>query len=94
MINFRAMPNRRSEDLEEDPDGPDEWDIDDDEEDGDTIECPHCGAEISEYAQQCPRCRYFVSEEQTRRAGQPKWGVITAIVILAMFVYAAIRWFF
>lgn len=87
----------RTDDFEDDYEGPDGWgagDEDYDDDDGDagdvddsgTVDCPHCGREISEYAERCPRCGTYVSEEDAPTRSMPRWAVITAAVLLAAMV--------
>ena len=82
------------EDDREDPNPSDMDDEGDDDSDSATEECPHCGEEISEYAQKCPACdRYLSMEDAPARTEHPRWVVITAIVILVPMLYAILRWF-
>ena len=86
------------DDEDDDGEAPDPSDMDDDPADDDfagaTEECPHCGAEISEYAQQCPACdRYLSKEDAPPRTDHPRWVVITAIILLVPMIYAILRWF-
>jgi predicted nucleic acid-binding Zn ribbon protein len=70
------------EEDEDDPENPDESDIDEDDDEGpDLVECPRCGAEISEDAQRCPRCGSYLSQEDTRPR-KPPWMLITAVVLV------------
>jgi uncharacterized protein (DUF983 family) len=81
------------DDDRDDPDGAD-MDDGDAEFDGATQECPHCGEEISEYAEKCPACdRYLSKEDAPPRTDHPRWVVITAIIILVPMLYALLRWF-
>ena len=89
---MRSVARRDSyEDEEEedsdDPENPDASDMDEDDEEGpDVVECPRCGAEISEDAQRCPRCGSYLSEEDTRRR-KPPWILITvAVLVVAILV--------
>ena len=89
-----ALDDDYEDDDRDDPDGSDM----DDEKDGDfdsaTQECPHCGEEISEYAEQCPACdRYLSKEDVPPRTEHPRWVVVTAIVLLVPMLYAILRWF-
>jgi len=64
----------------------------DDESDYRTMPCPHCKREIAEDAVQCPRCRNYLSDEdlQTRGRTIPKWAIVTAIVMLVVFVFSMV----
>jgi len=86
------------DDYEDDREDPNPSDMDDEADDASdesaTEECPHCGEEISEYAQKCPACdRYLSKEDAPARTEHPRWVVITAIVILVPMLYAILRWF-
>ena len=65
---------------------PDESDMDSTDEEAGTEECPHCGAEVSEFAQYCPRCENFLSREDAPRRSPAKWIVIGVILALAVVV--------
>jgi hypothetical protein len=89
------------DDYEDDDDreDPDRADMDDDDEaaagfDSATEECPHCGEEISEYAQRCPACDRYLSREDAPPPNQhPRWVIVTALIILVPMLYALVRWF-
>jgi uncharacterized paraquat-inducible protein A len=78
------MPHK-SEDFDDD-DGLDDGFPDEDEDaaDGDTIACPHCGAEIYEDAVRCPECEQYLSDEERTTTNQPRWVAVTAILLLAL----------
>jgi uncharacterized membrane protein YvbJ len=53
------------------------------DEDDYTIDCPHCGAEIYDEAQQCPSCSQYISAADFKKP-VPKWVfVIIALTILS-----------
>ena len=90
----------REDDFEDDPEDPDRSDMDDESEDEDdgniaTDECPHCGAEVYEFAEKCPTCdRYLSKEDAPLRSGHPKWIVVTALILLVPMLYALLKWWF
>lgn len=55
---------------------------------GDTITCRNCGEEVWDDAAICPRCGRALHEELRRdeTGGPPKWAVLTAVVMLVVFV--------
>ena len=53
-----------------------------------TVPCPHCGAEIIEDAEQCPKCGRYLSEEDSPSTG--KSGAWWILVLLAL--AAAVMW--
>ncbi len=62
--------------------------VDDDE--TDTIPCPHCGADVYEDAVQCPICGDYITGSEGPMAGRPLWwlvlgfvGVVAAALALA-----------
>jgi hypothetical protein len=73
------------DDSEDDFESPDAYDADDpdDEDAGDTVTCPHCRREISDMAEQCPRCGQYLSEEENPSPTFPRWVVVTALLLLA-----------
>jgi hypothetical protein len=80
-----------NEDWEDtDPDAPDESDTDADEGDefAETIDCPHCGREVYESAEQCPKCGRYLSHEDAPPGRKPWWILIAAALALA----AALTW--
>ena len=74
------------DDDDDDRDAPDpsDWD-DDDDGDADTINCPRCGREVSELAEQCPQCGAYLSAEEATRTNFPTWVIVTAVLLLAGF---------
>jgi hypothetical protein len=55
-----------------------------------TVACPHCGAEIIEDSERCPRCESYVSREDAPRGDNSAvWWIL---MILALF--AAGMWVF
>jgi len=65
--------------------------------DSETVPCPHCGKQIYEEVQQCPYCKYFVTEHDKIVGRKPLWFTITAFVCLFMtgggLVLAVILWY-
>lgn len=85
-----------AEDYEDDPEEPDESDMDSDERDGsvDTVECPSCGRDVYEGAEKCPACGAYMVRESSRR--HPGWVLWTTLVLLAVIGYLWIKrgsWF-
>ena len=70
--------------------GPDENDADLLDEDRiELIPCPHCGAMISEYAQQCPTCGDWIlsdNSESPLSRKRPLWWILLAVGGIIMFV--------
>jgi predicted nucleic acid-binding Zn ribbon protein len=77
-----------ADDWEDDPEEPDESDMDDDagDEFAETVECPNCGRDVYDQAEQCPKCGAYLSREDSRHK-RPVWLVWTALVLLAMIIY-------
>ena len=44
-----------------------------DEDEGDTIDCPHCGRQMHEDAELCPHCGMYVTEEGPPARWWPWW---------------------
>jgi len=74
----------------------------DDQDDYPSIPCPYCKREIAQDSVQCPKCKNYLSddEDQTDRKGKagssdrrstlPQWVIVTAIVMLAVFVFSVV----
>lgn len=68
------------------------WDAaDDDDADGDTLPCPYCGAAIYDDAVRCPKCGEYLSREERPSPSQPKWVVITVLILLIAVAMAYLR---
>jgi hypothetical protein len=76
------------DEWEEDPEAPDEADMDEDGDEAGAIECPHCGREVYEWAEQCPHCGRYLSEEDAPRGRKPWWILLAVALALA----AALTW--
>lgn len=73
-----------------DHDDPPDWDegCSDDDESAEPIDCPHCGEEIYEEAQQCPHCGKYISREDAP-AGRKPWWIVAGVVVC---LYLVFRW--
>src|SRR5690606_36727955 len=72
-----------------DPEAQGEGDMDEDSDDGATVECPHCGAEVYEGAQRCPACGRYLSEEDTPSPRRSLWFLIgLALCLIAVLMFA------
>lgn len=60
------------------------------EEDDATVECNHCGREIYEDAEQCPYCQSYQTDEEKHSSSQPKWVILTAVFLLALFAISIV----
>jgi len=78
------------------------WDNDDEEEDDDedipwdadepaTVVCPYCRAEVLEDLPQCPKCGNYFSQEDSVTQTKPPWVVITAVLLLVVFLMFVLR---
>ncbi len=56
----------------------------------DTIECYHCGANIYADADLCQQCGNFLIDSEAPVTSQPKWVLWTAILLIVMFLAAAV----
>lgn len=57
-----------------------------------TVPCPHCGKEVFEDSEQCPRCGNYLSKEDGPAAGRGgTWVVLMILAVLAAIVLAAGR---
>jgi len=54
-----------------------------------TLPCPHCGADVYEHADRCPRCGRSVTPGSGKRAGTAmRWAVIAALAALFLYLLA------
>ncbi|QDU18232.1 zinc-ribbon domain-containing protein [Urbifossiella limnaea] len=89
------MP-RYDEEADEDDDdeygddGDDGGDDDDGDDDAETVPCPHCGADVYEDAEQCPRCGKYLSAEDAAPSRPRGW--VAVVMVLAL--VAAVIWVF
>jgi predicted nucleic acid-binding Zn ribbon protein len=68
--------------MQDDPQDPDDSDIDDDGEDFATTEpCPSCGNPVYEDAEICPKCGQYISQEDSTK---PLWIIVTTGVCVAV----------
>jgi predicted nucleic acid-binding Zn ribbon protein len=78
--------DRDDEDIgdHEDPD-PSDQDAEDDP-DAMTVPCPHCGADVFDEADICPRCGNFMLQDEVKRSRRPRslWLLVGVIVCLAV----------
>ena len=69
----------------------DEWD--DDSEDDGYVPCQHCGEPMYEESGYCSSCEQWASREDRSQKTLPTWVMLTALILLAVFVYGALRSF-
>lgn len=82
------MPRYQDDDEDEDDDYGDDYPGDDD--DAETVPCPHCGADVYEEAEQCPRCGKYLSAEDAPPSRPRGW--VAVVMVLAL--VAAVMWVF
>lgn len=74
---------------DDDPELPDEADVDDSEVDDGAIGlCPSCGAEMSELSGRCPACGDWVTPAPAGSALK-RWGYLLLVILLAI---GLLRW--
>jgi len=78
----------RYEDDDEDADDDDYGD--DGGDDAETVACAHCGADVYEDAEQCPRCGKYLSAEDAPPTRPRGWVGVVMVLALA----AAVMWVF
>jgi hypothetical protein len=82
------------DDLDEDEfPGEDEAEEFDDDQ-AELVECPRCGVDIYEDAEQCPLCGEWITHDTSAWSGRPWWwvvlgvcGIATLIAGLVLFVF-------
>ena len=76
------------DELDEDPEGPQDIDLDDDDEETPTDACPGCGREIAHDAQRCPYCREWI----TFGAPGSSRRNVAFVVVVILVVIALLMW--
>jgi predicted nucleic acid-binding Zn ribbon protein len=69
----------------------DEWE--EDEEDDGCVPCQYCGEPIYEESGYCSSCERWQSREDRPQKTLPVWIMLTALFLLGIFVYSALRGF-
>ena len=72
--------------MQDDPQDPDDSDLDenaDDEDSADTRPCPSCGNPVYADAEQCPKCGQYISRDDFP-SKKPLWIILTAGVCVAV----------
>jgi len=68
-----------------------EDDADSDSNDSDvTIECPYCGEEMYDDAEQCPHCGQYLSAEDSPSQNKPAWIIVVILLCIAMMLLGLI----
>ncbi|MEC8553514.1 MAG: hypothetical protein VXZ82_00765 [Planctomycetota bacterium] len=57
------------------------------DEEGNTIPCPKCSADVYYDAEQCPQCGYYLTSAERLGPGLPRWVYWTAVILLLLFLY-------
>ncbi|MCA9011588.1 MAG: hypothetical protein KDB01_17670 [Planctomycetaceae bacterium] len=65
--------------------------VGDSNDDEPTIRCSHCGFEMLEIAWQCPRCGEIPTAEFRQTWTQPRWVIITALLVLGSMLWWLLR---
>lgn len=77
-----------AEDAGADPEGPQEIDlVDGDDDETETVACPHCGADVYEDADRCPHCGEWIAAG----GGGSTWPLWVAGIALVLILYLAYR---
>jgi uncharacterized protein (DUF983 family) len=88
-----------SDDEMRDEEYPDEADADWDndngngDDEGETIECPACGADVYEESQRCPACGEYISPSTSPLAGRSAAFVILGIAGILATIWALVKLF-
>ncbi len=70
-------------DWDEDPEGPQERDlIDEDEDQTPTVPCPSCREPIPDFADRCPYCGDWVVQSAGQPSHRRPWFIALAILVL------------
>lgn len=52
-----------------------------------TVTCSNCGFEMLEIAYKCPRCGEIPTREFRQAPNQPRWVVLTALLLLGLLIW-------
>jgi len=80
------------DDADDDEDE-DDNDWSDEDSDSDVIRCPACGEDVYEDSPRCPACGKYLSEEDHPTSDQPRWVMITAVVVLLVMLSCIASYF-
>ena len=72
-------------------DDDDDWE--EDEEDDGYAPCQYCGEPMYEESGYCSSCGQWASREDRPQKSLPVWVMLTALGLLAIFVYSVLRGF-
>ena len=83
-----AVMPRFDEEFEDEYDDDNEFD---DSASGDELEptvvCSNCGFEMLEIVYQCPRCGEIPTHEFRKTTTQPRWVVLTSLMLLGLLLW-------
>ncbi len=57
------------------------------DEEAQTLPCPHCRAEIYEDAEQCPYCGEYVTHSTSIWAGRPWWWIVLGLLGIVAVIF-------
>lgn len=88
---------RRSDDFDDEGFDDDDFDaeaeeesFDEDADDDGLMPCPYCGAAIYDDSLRCPKCENYLSDAERTTTLQPRWIVVTAVVLIVVFLLYAL----
>lgn len=64
--------------------------FEDDPDDDGLMPCPYCGAAIYDDSLRCPKCENYLSDAERTTTAQPRWIILTAVVLLVVFLLYAL----
>ena len=79
--------NDSDDEFQDDDDVYSELDESCDDDHEPTILCCNCGFEMLEIVYQCPRCGEIPCREFHKTSSQPRWVIITALILLGVFLW-------
>lgn len=67
-----------------------EWDAPYDDEDDDdyTVECPECGTDVYEDAEQCPACGNYIVHSTSVWSGRPSWWIVLGLLGIIAVIFS------
>jgi predicted RNA-binding Zn-ribbon protein involved in translation (DUF1610 family) len=88
---MRARDWRDDEsEFDDDPEGPQECDLAEDDDESATFACPECGADVYEDADRCPACGRWVSVSSAPASGRQLLFMAIAVGLILLLLLLAL----
>ena len=71
-------------------DDPDDWPDEAEDDEADFLDCPACGADVYEDAEQCPACGEWITRSTHPLAGRSAWFIGLGLLGIAVTIAALV----